>query len=831
MHDVRLAIRSLRATPVVSAVAALSLALGIGANTAIFSLVNGLLLRALPVRDAERLALVQSFEAGTLANDTWTYPIWDQIRQRRELFSGAAAWSANRFNLSASGETDYVDGLWASGRYFDTFGVTAVAGRTFTDADDQRNGGPDGAVAVISYAYWQRKYGGGADVVGRTIAIDRVPFTIVGVTPPEFFGAEVGRAFDVAVPLGCEPLLRGKETNLDRRSSWWLTVMVRLKPGQSTEAASAALRGVQPQIREATLPTDWRPGELSQYFKEPLTLVEGATGNSYMRRRYQRPLWTLMVVVSLVLLVACANIANLLLARATARRHELSVRLALGASRARLVRQLFAESLLLSAIGAAGGLLVAQWGSRLLVGQLSTATNTVFLDLSIDWHILAFAIAATVATALLFGTAPAFRAAGVAPIDALKEQGRGAVGDSRGRVANALVVAQVALSVVLVVGAGLFVRSFTSLTSLRLGFDRDKVLVVNIGAQRASIAATERIPVLERVASAARVLPGVADAAMSVVTPVSGSTWNNRVEVSGAVDLPDRQRQTLVNYVTPGWFAAYGTPLVAGRGFDDHDTKTSAPVVIVNEAFARRFFNGASPLGHTVATAGPVNRANRPTPPMAIVGVAADAVYRNLREPMSPTMYAPLSQYDDTRFPLPAAALSVRAGQGSPALLARSVAAAIRDVNPDFSLTFRPLADQVNASLTQERLIAMLSGFFGVLALLLAGLGLYGVTSYAVTRRRMEIGIRMALGAAPAGVVRLVLARVTLLVGAGVAVGAVISLWASRFVATLLFGLEPRDPVTLAGSVAALAAVGALAGWLPAHRASRIDPADVLRDA
>jgi len=829
MHDLKLAFRALRATPIVSLVAALSLALGVGANTAIFSLINGLLLRSLPVKEPQRLALVQSFDAGALSTDTWTYPIWDQIRQRPDLFLSAAAWSSNRFNLSESGETDFVDGVWASGRYFETFGVQPVLGRTFTDADDQRGGGSDGAVAVISYAYWQRRYGGSVDLLGQKIAIDRVPFTIVGVAPPEFFGGEVGRAFDVAVPLGCEPLLRGKETNLDRRSSWWLTLMVRLKPGQSIDAATAALRGVQPQIREATRPGDWRPSELASYLKEPLTLVEAATGNSFMRRRYERPLWTLMVVVSLVLLVACANIANLLLARATARRHELSVRLAIGASRGRLMRQLFTESLVLSAIGAAGGLLVAQWGSRLLVRQLTTATNTVFLDLSIDWHILAFTIGATAGTALLFGTAPAFRAAAVAPIDALKEHGRGAVGDSRGRAASALVVAQVALSVVLVVAAGLFMRSFASLASLHLGFDQDRVLVVNIGAQRATVAPTERVPVFERIAAAARTLPGVADAAVSVMTPVSNNTWNNRLQVSGAVELSDRQRSAYVNYVTPGWFATYGTPIVAGRGFIDHDTKTSAQVAVVNQAFARRFLNGASPIGHTIVVGGVVT--GRPNVPLEIVGVAADAVYRNLREPMSPTMYAPISQYDDTRFPLASVSLSVRAPHGSPAPLARSVAAAVRDVNPDFSLTFRPLSDQVNASLIQERMIAMLSGFFGALALMLAGLGLYGVTSYAVTRRRTEIGIRMALGAAPAGVVRLVLSRVSLLVGVGVLMGAGVSVWASQFVTTLLFGLQPRDPTTLVGSAGILAAVGALAGWLPAHRASRIDPAEVLRES
>ncbi|MBI3491974.1 MAG: ABC transporter permease, partial [Acidobacteria bacterium] len=552
--------------------------------------------------------------------DTWTYPIWDQIRQRPDLFSSAAAWSNNRFNLSPSGETDYVDGVWASGRYFETLGVPAVLGRVFTDADDGRGGGQNGPVAVISYGFWQRRYGGAADVVGRKIAVDRVPFTIVGVTPPEFFGGEVGHAFDVALPLGCEPLLRGKETNLDRRSSWWLTVMARLKDGQSIDAATAALRGVQPGIREATLPNDWRPNELESYLKKPLTLNAASTGNSFMRRRYERPLWTLMVVVSLVLLVACANIANLLLARATARRHELSVRLALGASRGRLVRQLFAESVVLSAAGAALGLVVAQWSSGLLVRQLSTAANTVFLNLSIDWHVLVFTIGVTVATALLFGTAPAFRAAAVAPMDALKEQGRGAVGDAKARLASALVVAQVALSVVLVVSAGLFMRTFSSLANVHLGFDSDRVLVVNVGAQRAAIALEERIPVLTRLAEHIRNVPGVADAAVSVVTPVSGNTWNTRVEVSGGVALPDRQRSTNVNYVTQGWLATYGTPLVAGRDITDRDTRASPRIVVVNQAFAKRFLNGGSPIGHVVSyPPGP-----RQKPPMEIVGVAAD---------------------------------------------------------------------------------------------------------------------------------------------------------------------------------------------------------------
>jgi predicted permease len=827
MQDLRLAFRSLLGTPVVSCVAVLSLALGIGANTAIFSLVNSLMLRALPVRQPQQLAMITDDAGRGIAS--WTNPIWEQMRQRRDVFDGVFAWSAARFNLSAGGETQFVDGLWASGDMFATLGVSAMLGRTFTAADDARGGGPDGPVAVISYAFWQRRYGGGADAIGRRLVLDRVPFSIIGVTGPDFFGPDVGRSFDVAIPIGTEPLFRGKESALDQRSFWWLTVMARLKPDQSVDAGTAAIRNHQPQIREATMPQDWRPSDQANYLKEKFTLRPASTGNSSLRSRYVRPLWTILVVVGLVLLIACANIANLLLARATARRHEWSVRLALGASRWRLVRLLLTESLLLAGSGAVLGLVVARWGSQLLVRQLSTQTNTVFLDLTLDWRVLAFTTMVTILTALLFGTAPAFRAADVAPIDALKEHGRGTSSEARMSMASGLVVAQVALSVVLVVAAGLFMRTFSSLASLHLGFDRDRVLVVNVNAQRTEIPPAERLEAYQRIREAVVAVPGVSSAAISFVTPVSGTTWNQLISVSGGIELPERQRVSNFNAITPGWMQTFGTPIVAGRDIASADRRNAPLVILVNQAFAKKFLNGASPLGHTVTIGGGTPFAQ---PPREVVGVVADAVYRSLREPVPATMYIPLAQHIDDRRPPPAAiAISVRPRSGEPALVARSVGAAIANVDKDLALTFRPLADQVNASLTQERVVAMLSGFFGGLALLLAGLGLYGVTSYAVSRRRTEIGIRMALGAAPTGVVRLVLSRVTMLVAIGVIVGAGASVWASKFVATLLYGLEPRDPVTLVGASITLAAVGALAGWLPARRASRIDPAEVLRDS
>jgi predicted permease len=822
MQDIRDAFRALKAAPVVTSIAVLSLALGIGANTAIFSILNTLLLRSLPVRAPQELALVTLNGGPT----SWTNPLWEQIRDRGQMFDGAFAWSSTRFNLSQGGQAQFVDGVWASGRYFDVLGVPAILGRTFTEADDRRGGGPDGPVAVIGYNFWQRQFGGAPDAIGKPITVERVTYTVVGVTPPEFFGVEVGRTFDIAIPLGTEPLVRGKESTLDGRSTWWLSIMGRLRQGQSLETATTALRGVQPQVREATMPEQYRPQDRSRYMSEAFTAMPAGSGSSSMRRRYQQPLMTIMIVVALVLLIACANIANLLLARATARRHELSVRLALGASRLRLFRQLLAESLLLAGSGAVLGLMFAAWGSRLLVRQLSTSANLVFLDLSPDWRVLAFTGTIAVATAVIFGTAPALRATRVEPNEALKEKGRGQAGDGRGALGSALVVAQVALSLMLIVAAGLFMRTFSTLAHLDLGFERERVLVASVNAQRLQLEPALRPALFERLREAAAGVPGVAIASVSAVTPVSGSSWQFGVEKIDGVPLPetDGARSVYANIVSPGWFATYGTRMLAGRDFTPADNASAPSVLIVNEAFARKFTNGQNPVGRRVTQMG---GPRRPEIVSEIVGYVKDAVYRSLRDPVPPTMYIPIPQQTD---PPSSLAISVRAAGGPPALLTRSVADALTGVNREIAITFRPLAEQVNNSLVQERILAMLSGFFGALALLLAALGLYGVTSYAVSRRRTEIGIRMALGAQPGGVVRLVLRRVALLVAAGVVVGGAATLATARFVSTLLYGLQPRDPVTLTGAVLVLGTIGVVAGWLPAWRASRIDPARVLRD-
>jgi putative ABC transport system permease protein len=527
----------------------------------------------------------------------------------------------------------------------------------------------------------------------------------------------------------------------------------------------------------------------------------------------------MLVVVALVLLIACSNIANLMLARAVARRHEMSVRVALGASRWRLARQLLVESLVLASTGAAGGLLLAQWGTRPLVRLMSRQTQPypVFLDLTLDVRVLAFTAGVAIAAALLFGTVPALRASRVEPIDALKEQGRSGAG-TRVRLANGLIVVQVALSLVLLVGAGLFVRTLANLATMDLGFDPKGVLVVNISVPTAR---ADRHTSFEEVRRAVAALPDVGGAAMSMMTPVSGEAGDMAVEVTGGVPLPPGQDHVSGNAVGPGWFSVYRTSILTGRDFTDADQAVDRPIAIVNRAFAQKFLNGANPVGHIVRQAN-VSPGRTPMD-WEVVGMVADAVYESLRAPMPPMLYHTFAQYTQLG-PPSNASLSIRSAAAPPMALTRGIAAAIANVNPDLALTFRALPDVVNASIMRERVLAILVGFFGALSSLLAVVGLYGVTSYAVSRRRTEIGIRMALGATPGLVMRQVLSRVLILVGIGVAVGTTASLWVSQFVATLLYGLRPRDPATLIGAAVVLAAVGALAGWLPAWRASRVDP-------
>jgi predicted permease len=716
--------------------------------------------------------------------------------------------------------------MMASGAVFGVLGVPAIIGRTFTMADDVPGGGKDGPVAVISYAFWQRQYGGAANVIGQHLALDRADFTIIGVLPPEFSGVDQGSKLDVAVPLNTEPLIRGNsESAMKHRSWWWLRVMARLKPGETLDRSLAAFRNVQPQMRAATLPENYRPEDVPRYLKEPFNARPAANGPNSLGRTYRQPLYILTAVVALVLIIACANIANLLLARANARRHELSVRVALGASRWRIARQVLVESATLSGAGTLLGMLFAVWGAGALIRQLSLYGSRISLDTPLDWRVLGFTAAVAVTTALLFGTVPALRATHVEPSDAIKEQGRSIVGESRFGFGSVLVVAQVALSLVLVVGAGLFVRTFSALARTNLGFDPNPIVVVDVNAKRSAVAQKDRSELWERVRQAAASVPGVRTAALEQITPVTGSSWDTLLDNPPGLSLPEKDRDAYVNAVSPGWFATYGTPILAGRDFTAQDTVAAPRVILVNETFVKKFFPGGNPIGRWVRN---VPSPGENPPQLHIVGVVRDAVYLSRRDTVPPTMYECVFQEEK---PGPGIDVAVRAAAGSPLLLTRALAEAIGRVDRDLTLSFQPLKDAVRDSTVQERVLAMLSAFFGGLALLLAALGLYGVMSYAVSRRRTEIGIRMALGAGPASAVRLILLRVAALVGLGVAAGVLLATWAVSFLAStkLLFGLQPRDPLTMVTAAVVLGAIGAIAGWLPARRASQIDPAQVLR--
>lgn len=818
MQDLRLALRGLRRTPVVSIVAALSLALGIGATTAIFSLVNSLLLRALPVADPDRLVTISSDSAvkmGFNAGVGWNYPMWEALRQRAYQFDGTLAWYVQPLDLAGGGERQPVQALITSGDFFRTLGVQPFAGRTFSPTDDVRGGGPDGPVIVISHDFWQRRFQGSTTAIGTMLSIERVAFRIIGVTPPGFTGLEVGRSFDVALPLAAEPLLRGDRALINQPRALLLFAMLRLKPGQSIAAASAALRAMQPDMHGSL--------QLPQFANEPFTLVPAGAGVDMpgsARPKYGRPLMAIFAIAAMVLLIACANIANLLLARASARRHEVSLRVALGASRWHVARQWFVESLVLSAIGAAGGLIIAFWSSRALVAQLSIAMRP-----SIDWRVLAFTGAVTVLTTVLFGAGAVLRTMRVSPIDALKQQGRGvSPGGGRG-VSSGLVVAQVALSLVLITGAGLFVGSFTRLTTAPLGFDKQYVLIARVDGSRATLGPQAPIDYFDQLARTLSAVPGVARASTSAFTPLDMGL-PREVKVPGAPAGTESERVVLTNRIAPDWFATYGTAIRSGRDFDARDTQTSAPVVIVNEGFARKFFPGRDAIGQTVSQRTIVGVV---TDQIAHGGFHADGRTRSIRDSAPPTTYEPLSQSPAGAPARPTATISIRAA-GDPSSLVRVIANTLKASNPDLTFTLRPIADDLDAAVAQERIVAALSGFFGVLAVLLAGLGLYGVTSYAVTRQRTEIGIRLALGAAPGSIVRLILAGVAVQVGLGIVAGVAAVLWAGTFVASLLYGLTPHDPAAILGAAIALAAVGAFAGGLPAVRASRIDPVTTLRE-
>jgi len=832
-QDLRYALRMLAKSPGFAAVAILTLALGIGANAAIFQLVDAVRLRALPVHDPSTLAIVHlntnHWGSGNFTGSysEFTFPLWQQVQKRQQAFSSIAAWGGTQLNLAKGGEVDNAQAIWISGHFFQVLGVQPILGRLISTADDpdDEQAGCSGAVN-ISYGFWQRRYGGDASVIGKTLTLEGHPFPIVGVTPPSFFGVSVGDRFDLAVPICAEPLVNAQYsfiTGPRARETWWLALLGRLKPGWTLARAGAQLESTAPAALRETVPPQYDAEGVKHYLEYKLEARPAANGFSNMRQDASDPLYLLLGLSGLVLLIACANLANLLLARASAREREVAVRLALGASRARLIRQLLSESALLAVAGAVAGGFLAAALSRTLIACVSTPDNPVFLDMPTDWRVLGFAAVLAISTTLLFGLAPALRAGNVEPGSALKAGGRGmTAGREHFRLQRILVAAQVALSVVLLAGALLFARSLQNLMTRNTGFQQNGVLIANLDTSPLNLSLQQGPSLEQNLLEHICALPGVAAAAISERSPVSGSSSNDWV-LDAKGDHPNGA--SWEDYISPGYFETMEIPLIAGRDFTIDDNVTSPKAAIVNETFIRKFLGGTTlPIGERIRVWAPPGK---PARYYQVVGLVKDSVYEDMHAPMVPVMYFARAQSDEPQL-FTGPHLLVRSRGGFAGLL-NSVKDEIVSVNPEINIQFKLLRTQIHDSLLQDEQMATLCGFFGGLALLLAAVGLYGVISYTVAQRTNEIGIRMALGSQRAGVIRLILSEVASLVAIGLAVGVGLTLAGSKFASSMLFGLKPRDPLTLALTVLILAAIGFAASFLPARRASRLDPMTALR--
>ena len=815
LQDLRYGLRTLRKSPGFTAVAAFSLALGIGANTAIFSLVDAVLLKTLPVKAPEQLVAIEAFNQRGERIKIFSYPLFERLRDRSQVFTGvlAAEDDSNRVEMAgpeSGGQTEQAEMQLVSGEYFQVLGVNAFAGRLFTTEDNQKPGAHP--VAALSHSFWRRRFAGDVSILGKSIRLKGQPFTIIGVAPPEFFGESVGRAPDIWTPMMMQPRFARGESILDKPNVGWLRIMARLRPDASENRVQAELAALLGQIKS-------EPGDLGIiYGSAKIVLVPGRQGLSELRDRFSKPLQTLMAVVGLALLIACANVANLLLARAATRQREVAIRLAIGAGRLRLVRQFLTESLLLAAAGGAAGLFFARWGSHLLLFMASSDSTPISIDVTPNARILGFTIAVSLLTAILFGLAPALAATRQDVNSALKMT---ALERPRISLSRFLVIAQVALSLLLLTGAGLFAGTLRNLLTLDLGFAAESVIQARINPWASGYKREQLSDLYRRLLERLNTAPGVRSASLADSGFRSGGSRTCCIWVEGYAHRPGEDRQIRTNIVTPGYFQTIGLPLLLGRDFTTQEAggKPGAfpKVAIINETMARHYFGESSPLGRRFGWGDPPKPIDTDT---EIIGVARDAVYGNLRNKVRPLIYFP--------------------GQGGHVLMARAMAppepllamirqeiqAIDRSLEISYVTTVSQLRDQ---ALVQERLMAKLSGFFALLALVLACIGLYGVMSYDVERRTHEIGVRMALGAQRRDVVGLVLRQTMMLVVIGAIIGFSATLAATRLITSLLYGLNPNDPltITLAGSL--LLTVATLAGYLPARRASRVDPMVALR--
>ncbi len=831
IQDLKYGLRMLAKNPGFTVVAVLTLALGIGANTAIFSLIDAIMLRGLPVKNPQQLVVLGWHQTrkvqegpGYSGDGTHSLPYlgFQRLRRHNDVFSSVVGFvplgtGPESVTVSVDGHASVAGGEMVSGNYFNGLGVSAVVGRVLTDADEDRAA----RVAVLSYGYWSRKFGRDPAVIGKTIALGGEPFSVVGVAPPEFFGVQRRGASDFWVPLVDVPTLGPwglpPQGAFTAKRWWWLMIVGRLKPGVSPLQARAA---VDVWLRQSLTDEVEVPAADAPAFSASLEPV--SQGLDSLRARFSRPLLVLMVLVGLVLLVACANIAALLLARAEGRRREIAMRLALGASRVRLIRQLLTESLLLAMAGGMGGMALAGWGTRVLLLMMSRGASLP-LDVHPSLRVGGFAAAVSVLTGILFGLVPALGSTRMSLTPALKENASGALGSrgARWRLGKSLVVAQVAFSLLLVTGAGLFVRTLMNLEHVNLGFDPHGVLLFRLNPKQSGYVGPRVESLYAEVLRRVRALPGVQEASLSGYALISGWCSTAGIAAEGSQSKPDQNPMVWTNLVGPGFLKTMRMRLLLGRDIGERDTAKAPPVAVVNESLARTLFGNRSPLGGRFSFGQEFNPKNA----VQIVGVVEDAKFTGIRDKPPLTAYFPFTQEGGSG----AMHFAVRA-TGDPSLLAPSVRRAVAEIDPGLALSEVKTQDQqIDEALAEEKLIARLASFFGGLALALAAVGLYGTMAYTVGRRTNEMGIRVALGASRRQILKMVLREAFSPVLLGIVLGLPLALAAGRLVANQLYGLKASDPFTLSAALTLLVAAASLAAYLPARRAMHVDPMVALR--
>src|SRR5215831_19141161 len=824
LQDLRYALRMFRRNPGFTAVVVLTLALGIGANTAIFSLMNAVLLQSLPVRNPSELVVVQYNDPQSgRENEDFSYPMYQAFRDKNSVFSGVFCRSGVDFNATYTGQSERAAGEMVSGNYFDVLGVQPWIGRLFTQEDDRLPGAHP--VAVLSYGYWQTRFGGDTAILGKEILLDTRPMTVIGVTPPDFYGTEIALSPQIRVPMMMATVFKPVPANrLQSPRHRWLTIMARRMPGVTIARAQAASDVLYHQVLEEEL--NGLGSKVSEHDKQRalssrIVLQNGRQGFTHLQAEMGRPLILLFGVTAIVLLVACANIANLLLARSAKRKKEVAVRLAIGAGPRRLIRQWLTESVLLALLGGAAGILLGVWLSQGLIRFLPASVR-VALKVPMDARVLGFSLLASIATGLLFGLAPAIQISRSSVTAAMHD--RVSLGSSESRtftLRSALVFAQVALSLPLLIGAGLFLHSLQNLRGINLGFVKENVFLANLNPSLNGYT-TNRIRTLYGdLLARVRSLADVRAASLATSSPISGGWDQLSVKVEGYQSSPDENMSPNAAVVSPGYFATLGIPFIAGRDFTEQDNTSRTNAVIVNQTFARYFFGNSSPIGKHMTTN------DEPGAPldMEIVGLVEDAKYVRLNEKPRRHFYAALAQaprlFDMT--------LQVRT-TGDPRRIADLIRGQVRELDPNLPIyAATTLQVQIDDSLTGERLTTWLSSAFGILATLLAALGLSGVVAFSVARRTQEVGVRVALGARPSDILRLILSQTALPVLLGLAVGLAGAFAVSRLLTGMLYEVRPSDPLTYAAASLLLGGVAALAAYWPARRAAKIDPVTALR--